>query len=158
MIKTIRWATIGILLLVTCGFLIFSVAAKLSRSEGSMTQDEKLLRQLNDEYIDAFLKADVGWYQKHLADDFICIESSGAVLDKPQFLRDAAKGPDVADYKLDQVRVRIYGDAALVQATGVFTRRDGSVGKSRYIDVYVRSGKEWKAVSAQITRVAGPAQ
>lgn len=158
MVKIIRFATIGILLLVTSGFLFFSIAAKLSGSEGSMTQDEKLIRRLNDQYIDAFMKADVGWYQKHLADDFICIESSGAVLEKEEFLRGAAKGPDVADYKLDQVRVRIYGDAALLQATGVFTRRDGSTGKSRYIDVYVRDGKEWKAVSAQITRVASSGQ
>lgn len=58
MVKSIRFATIGILLLVTSGFLIFSIAAKLSGSEGSMTQDEKLIRQLNDQYIDAFMKAE----------------------------------------------------------------------------------------------------
>jgi hypothetical protein len=39
-----------------------------------------------------------------------------------------------------------------VQATGLFTRKDGSTGTSRYTDIYVRSGKDWKVVSAQITR------
>jgi len=121
-----------------------------------MTLQETHLRQLNSQYIDAYLKADVRWYQEHLADDFVCIESSGAVLDKQAFLRGTAQGPDVTDYQLEQVRVRIYGDAALVQATGVFTRKDGSSGKGRYTDVYIRTGKKWKVVSAQINRFTAP--
>jgi hypothetical protein len=77
------------------------------------------------------------------------------VLDRAAFLRNAAQPPDVADYKLQEVGVRICGesrDVALVQATGLFTRADGSTGTSRYIDVYVRRTGEWKTVSAQITR------
>ena len=57
-------------------------------------------------------------------------------------------------YKLERVAVRVYGDAALVQATGLWTRRDGSKGMSRYIDVHIRQKGEWKTVSAQITRRA----
>jgi hypothetical protein len=60
------------------------------------------------------------------------------VLDKPKFLSQTAKGPDVADYRLEQARVRIFGDAALVHGTGRFTRKDGTAGTSRYTDVYVR--------------------
>jgi hypothetical protein len=125
------------------------------RKEKSMvpgTTDEARLRELNQEYIDAFMKADVRWYQEHLAEDFVCIESSGTLLDKAAFLRNTAEGPDVVDYKLAQVNVRIYENVALVQGTGVFTRKDGSTGKSLYIDVYARKDKDWKAVSAQITR------
>jgi ketosteroid isomerase-like protein len=118
-----------------------------------MTPEETQLRQLNDQYIEAFLKSDAAWYQKHLADDFVCIESDGSVLDKPEFLRDAAKAHEVNEYKLDQVHVRIYGNTALVRATGLFTRKDGTKGTSQYTDIYVLSGAEWKAVSAQITRV-----
>jgi hypothetical protein len=51
------------------------------------------------------------------------------------------------------VQIRIYGDVALVQATGAYVRKDGTAGRSRYTDVYVRSGEDWKVVSAQITRV-----
>ncbi len=51
--------------------------------------------------------------------------------------------------------VRFYGDVALVRATGSWTAKNGARGSSRYVDVYVRSGEEWKVVSAQITRPAG---
>ncbi len=110
------------------------------------------LTQLNREYVDAFMKADVNWYREHLADDFVCIESSGAVLDRDAFLRDAAGGPDVARYDLADVRVRVFGDFALIHATGRFTRRDGTQGTSRYTDAYALRDGRWKAVSAQITR------
>ena len=50
-------------------------------------------------------------------DDFVVIESDGSLLNKEEFLRNTIKGPDVADYKLHEVDIRIYGSAALVRAT-----------------------------------------
>lgn len=116
--------------------------------------DKTIFERLNQEYVDAFMNADVEWYRKHLAEDFVVIESDGSVLNKTEFLTNAAKGPDVVDYKLQDVDVRIYGNAALVQATGVWTGQDGSRGMSRYTDVYVQSVAGWKTVSAQITRAS----
>jgi ketosteroid isomerase-like protein len=116
--------------------------------------DKTKLERLNQEYVDAFMNADVDWYHNHLAEDFICIESDGSILNKSQFLANTAKGPDVADYKFEQVEVRIYGDTGLVQATGFWIGKNGSKGMSRYIDVYVRIAGEWKTVSAQITRTS----
>ena len=142
----------------TLCFLLLVAAVGFASPQKQMTADEKLIRQLNEQYVEAFLKADVGWYQRHLSDDFVCIESSGAVLNKQEFLKNTEKGPDVPEYKLDKVDVRFYGNTALVQATGLFKRKDGSPGASRYIDIYVRMGHEWKVVSAQITRVASPAK
>jgi ketosteroid isomerase-like protein len=116
--------------------------------------DLATLERLNQQYVDAFMNSDVEWYREHLDDDFVVIESDGSVLNKAQFLVNTAKGPDVADYTLQDVSVRIYGNAALVQATGFWTGKDGSKGMSRYIDVYVKTDDEWKTVSAQITRAS----
>jgi ketosteroid isomerase-like protein len=124
----------------------------MTSENGNHVSDQTILERMNQEYVAAFMNSNVEWYQEHLAEDFICIESNGVIVHKQKFLANNAKGPDVADYKLEQVDVRVYGDAALVQATGLWTRRDGSKGMSRYIDVYVRHDCEWKTVSAQITR------
>ena len=118
----------------------------------AMDHDQARLQQLNEQYIEAVLKADVNWYRQHLADDFVCIDSEAAVFDKDAFLQHTSQGPYVTDYKLVNVKVRIYGETALVQATGLFTRKDGARGMCRYTDVYVREGNDWKVVSAQITR------
>ena len=57
--------------------------------------DRALLSRLNREYVAAFMNADVDWYRRHLADEFVVIESDGQVLDKEQFLINTAKGPGV---------------------------------------------------------------
>lgn len=114
--------------------------------------DQAVLSRLNREYVDAFMNADVEWYRRHLADDFVVIESNGLVFNKEEFLANTAKGPDVQTYELQDVDIRIYGETGLVRATGIWTREDGTRGMSRYIDVYVKDNSEWRTVSAQITR------
>jgi len=126
------------------------MAAKVETSSAG----ESTLKRLNQEYIQAYMSSDASWYDEHLADEFVCIESDGSVLDKTQFLRKTAEGPDVLDYKLLKVNVRIYGRVALVHGTGKFIREDQSSGVSRYTDVYVFDADQWKAVSAQITRTS----
>ena len=64
------------------------------------------------------------------------------------------EGCDLAEYRLEDVDVRQYGDVALVRATGHWRAKDGKPGVSRYVDVYVRSDDDWRVVSAQITRPA----
>lgn len=113
--------------------------------------DVSTLTELNEQYVDSVMKADVDWYQRHLAEDFVCIESDGSMLDKTQFLRQTADGPGVRSYRLEDARIRIYGDVALVHGLGSFTRRDGTTGTSRYTDVYAKDNGIWKAISAQIT-------
>ena len=89
--------------------------------------EETTLRKLNASYINSYLTGDVVWYDEHLDDDFICIQSDGSVLDKPRFLFQTARGPDVAQYQLDQVRIRIIGSTALVHGTGgTLSLRHGS--------------------------------
>ena len=118
-----------------------------------MSRDAEI-RALNEQYIRASLAADVEWYRTHLADDFVCIESDGSVLDKAAFLRMTAKGSDVTTYRLEEVHLRFFGEVALVRATGAWVAHDGTPGISRYTDIYALIDGAWKAVSAQITRPA----
>lgn len=117
-----------------------------------ITSRERELRRLNEEYVRASLTGDVQWFDAHLARDFVCIESDGSVLFRDGFLRMAARQSDQRDYRLDYVDVRLYGDVALVRASGSWTGKDGVRGISRYTDVYVYTAGAWKVVSAQITR------
>ena len=113
---------------------------------------EQQIRDLNDEYVRSALEGDVAWYREHLADEFVCIDSDGSVLDKVDFLTQTAQAPELATYVLEEVDLRFYGDVALIRCTGAWTAKDGRPGTSRYIDIWVRSGADWRCVSAQITR------
>jgi Domain of unknown function (DUF4440) len=118
-----------------------------------MTQEQEILH-LNQAYVQASLTGDVAWYKEHLAKEFMCIESDGSLLDKAAFLELTSRGSDLSEYHLDEVEVRFYGEVALVRCTGSWLAKNGKPGISRYVDVYVRSGEQWQAVSAQITRPA----
>ncbi len=118
--------------------------------------DESILSALLARYIRSFLHSDVEWYREHLAEDFLCIESNGSVLDKARFLQKAAEGPDLTDYQLEQVRIRIYEGFALVHGKGMFRRQDATTGKSHLTGVYRKEGGAWRAISAQTTRTLSP--
>ena len=120
------------------------------------TREQHLLR-LNEQYVHASLTGDVGWFRAHLADDFVCIDSDGSVQFRAGFLRVAALGSDLSEYKLDYVDGRFYGEVALVRASGSWISKTRVAGISRYTDVYVYDGVAWKVVSAQITRPAASA-
>ena len=58
--------------------------------------DHERLSELNEAYIRASLSSDTNWYDKYLADDFVCINPDATLLDKAQFLRMVAGGSDQA--------------------------------------------------------------
>jgi hypothetical protein len=113
------------------------------------------LGRLNEQYIQGLLNADSKWFERHLADEFVCIESDGSMRDKAEFVRKVSNGSGYLKYRLDQVQVRVFGEVGVVQATGAFTRTDGETGVSRYTDVYALIDNDWRVVSAQVTKADG---
>ena len=113
----------------------------------------KLMR-LNAEYVDAFLRSDIGWYERHLADDFRCILANGRIIDRAAFLADAAQPVAMASFEVEDVNVQFNGDTAIVQARTVHENPDGVRGQSRYTDIWIGRDGRWQALSAQITAVS----
>ena len=124
------------------------------RATAAGTGDEDVIRELNAGYVRAFLKSDAEWYDRHLTPDFMCILTTGTVVDRATFVENARTPHTVVSYDLSEVKIRVHGDVALVSALGSWTRRDGTAGKTRYVDVWVRKEGAWKAVSAQLTLVS----
>ncbi len=112
---------------------------------------EVKLHRLNAEYVDAFLKSDTDWFDRHLASDFRCILSSGTMLDRDAFLAEVAQPRAMTSYAVEDVTVQFEGDTAIVQARAAFTRSDGHQGQSRYTDVWIGRDGRWQALTAQIT-------
>jgi len=118
--------------------------------------DEDTIRELNAGYVRAFMNSDAEWYDRHLTADFMCILTSGAVVDRSTFLENAKKPHTTISYDLSEITIRVHGDVALVSALGTWERKDGTKGRTRYVDVWVRKDGSWKAVSAQLTAVPSP--
>jgi len=115
--------------------------------------DEAAVRQLNDDYVRAFLACDVARFRTLLAADFTGVLADGRVIDRAQFLAQAAEPPDARDLRLSDVVIRVYGNTALVGAAVTYRRADGSGVRTRYATLYVRRAGAWAIVWAQWTRV-----
>jgi ketosteroid isomerase-like protein len=115
--------------------------------------DEDTVRELNAGYVRAFMNSDAEWYDRHLLPDFSCIVTSGAVVERAAFLENARKPHATISYELSEVTIRVHGDVALASALGTWQQKDGTTGRTRYVDVWVRTNGEWKAASAQLTAV-----
>jgi hypothetical protein len=104
----------------------------------------------------AIVDADVGALDIITDDDYVHVESSGAIRTKREFLDLIRHGEGCYErYVIAQNNIRIYGKVAVV--TGVFENtyrpRDGGciVKRARHIRVYVRRDAAWRNVSHQAT-------
>jgi len=115
--------------------------------------DHDVLEQLNRDYIDLVQNSDVKRFEEILADDFLCSNPDGSLVDRAAFLRQTAKPVTISNLKAADVVIRILDGVAIVHARTTYTKPDGSPGGGRYTDVWVRRDGRWLAVSAHVTRL-----
>jgi len=133
-----------------------ALAAAPLRAAEAAPGDEAAIRQLNDDWVRAYLSCDVARFRALLAADFVGVLADGRVIDKAQFLAQAAEPPDARDLRLRDVAIRVYGDAALAGGAVTYRRANGAAVRTRYTTVYARRAGAWVIVWAQWTRAAPP--
>ena len=117
-----------------------------------MTSDLKTLIDLNHDYIHSVQTSDVRRFDENLADDFLCSQPDGSLIDRADFLAQTARPVTIANLTAHDVQVRIMGDVAIIHARTTYTTRDGHERSGRYTDVWARRNGRWLAVSAHVTR------
>ena len=110
------------------------------------------LLALNDDFIRSVQEGDVGRFDEILADDFLNSNPDASLLDKRQFLAQTARPVTIKGLRADDVRVRIFGDVAIVHGRTSYTTAEGAKRDGRYTDIYARRGGRWLAVAAHVTR------
>ncbi len=123
-------------------------ASKVMEPKNDVAQ----LTALNEDYIRSVQHSDVKRFDEILADDFLCSNPDGSLIDRAHFLRQTAVPVTIANLKAHDVNVRVLGDFAIIHARTTYTLADGREGKGRYTDVWARRGGKWLAVSAHVTR------
>ena len=112
------------------------------------SDDERQVRELEQNLIEAFRHNDTRALERILADDFVFTDPRGASITKDLWLEDLASGAFVFEsVEIEDVRVRLAGDAALV--TGLVTlkarsRAGGYNGQFGVIDVYMKREGRWQ--------------
>jgi ketosteroid isomerase-like protein len=114
--------------------------------------DLDILLDLNRDYIRSVQTSDVRRFEEILADDFLCSNPDGSLVDRAGFLRQTARPVTISNLEAHDVAVRILGDVAIVHGRTTYARPDGGAGSGRYTDVWARRDGRWLAVAAHVTR------
>ena len=114
--------------------------------------DLDALTALNSDYIHSVQNSDVQRFDEILAEDFLCSNPDGSLVDKNQFLVQTALPVTISGLSVEDVRVRIFGDIAIIHARTSYITADGEQRNGRYTDVWARRDGRWLAVSAHVTR------
>jgi ketosteroid isomerase-like protein len=118
----------------------------------SKIETEQLLRQMNDDWTKALVRADRVTLDRIMADDFFFAYPMEGD-DKAQFIGDVVSGDvKVESLTRENITVRIWGDTAVLtgrdSARWSYQGRDFS-GHYKVINVYARRESEWRLVSVQ---------
>ena len=128
------------------------VLAQKQSARGSYeTTVEGVIKKLDKERIQAQIQADAMVLDRIYAADFIGVGPSGRVRSKPQVISDFTSGDlKFQSITTDDVRVRVYGDAAV--ETGRSTMDGQDKGKAvphdtRFTRVWVKQQGRWRLVA-----------
>lgn len=114
--------------------------------------DLEVLKKLNREYILSVRTSDVAWFEEHLAADFLNSNPDGSLVDRAGFLAQIARPIAVSGFDVEDVRIRLFGDMAIIHGRTLYRKADGQPGAGRYTDAWSRSNGQWRCVAAHVTR------
>ncbi len=118
---------------------------------------EQEVRQVERELTEALGRGDLRAVERIYADDYTLTGADGEFRDKPQRLA-ALKlsDPKAASRNRDDIKVRVYGDTAVVTGRTLFKELVKGVERTegrRFTHVFVKRQGQWQMVASQVTPV-----
>jgi ketosteroid isomerase-like protein len=126
---------------------------------GNVAQE---IKSLQEESRKATLKGDASFLEKYLADDYVGIYGSGAIVTRDRAIQDLKSGAvKYESIDLREMKIRTYGNTAIVDslASLKLTRNGKPIsGDFRTTFVWVKQKGSWKRVASQSTGVTPESQ
>ena len=124
---------------------------------GERSEDEQTLIRIQREWAEARVKGDSSYARRVEANDCTIVWPDGSIVNKQQDLQTMTGDIVFTEFKIDDLRVRLYGDTGIVVGQGTIRadkgKQDLLAGKFVWTDTFVKQGGEWKVVASQITSV-----
>lgn len=116
--------------------------------------EEELLK-VEKGFTDAIARNDLKAIERFVTEDWIIINADGGTIDRERFLEVIKSGALTHNMmETDDMRVRVYGDSAVVTAVtrskGKFMGQEFST-HERSTDVFVKLDGQWRCVLTQLT-------
>ena len=130
----------------------------VSNTGGGVMDDYMTLGYLEQDWNNASLKRDKGWFEKNFAADYTSISSRNAALtNKAEDIAEAVKPAGDDWNELSELNIRVDGNTAIVTGVNhVKGKDDKGVAydlKARFTDTWIKRDGHWQAWATQGTRI-----
>ena len=135
--------------------LIISAAASLLAEPPKAESDaavSEALQAIEQTWIKAENHHDAATFERIVADDWIGIEPGGKRQTKAERAADIKASPGGAA-TIGNLKVRVFGDTAVVTGTDDEITKDGKESHLVWTDVFLKRNGKWQAVASQTSPV-----
>jgi ketosteroid isomerase-like protein len=138
---------------------VLCVCSAAAAPQSNRPTTEEQLAKVEQDWADSYVKRDPLFAQGITTADFTFVDPDGLLMNKADYLKSITGETIVSAFNLEQLKVRVHGDAAVVTGVAIITAKKGEKdksGKYAFTDLFIKQNGEWKAVSGQATAMAKP--
>nr|UXE44511.1 hypothetical protein Hi04_10k_c2476_00025 [uncultured bacterium] len=127
------------------------------RQNYDQKEAERYITECERQWAVSVASGDVSVIRRILADDFVGVDTKGRLYDKAKMVSETADAPKYFDSnRLNEVKIRFYGDTAVAQGNESWVRKSGERGRFVWTDTWLRRNGQWQIVAAEDLSASEP--
>lgn len=137
-------------------FAALAYSAEQKSPEANKAEQELLQRYRDWET--AIPKGDFTAFERNTTSDYTCTTRDGLLIDKQMCIA-LLKHATITLWKSDDLKVRIYGNAAVVTGRAMVNGKLAGIDENRvgrFTEMHVNAGGQWQLAASQFTPIAPP--
>src|SRR5215510_9682090 len=102
------------------------------------------------QWAESVATGDTSAIERILADDFIGVDPKGRLYAKQEMIDETRNAPNYfVSNRLNDVKVRFYGNTAIAQGSETWEKRSGERGRFVWTDTWLKRNGRWRIVAAE---------
>src|SRR6516162_9045589 len=111
---------------------------------------ERYIVESERQWAESVATGDTSAIERILADDFIGVDPKGHLYTKQQMIDETRNAPKYfVSNRLNDVKVRFYGNTAIAQGSETWEKRSGERGRFVWTDTWLQRNGRWQIVAAE---------
>lgn len=136
---------------VLTGFVVVCLSSVVVSQE-KQSEVERYIVENERQWAESVATGNADAVERILADDFLGVDPDGKMYDKKTMVADTKNAPKYfVSNKLNEVKVRFFGDTAVAQGSESWERRTGTPKYGRFVwtDTWIKRNGKWQIVAAE---------